>query len=158
MIASNQITRHAGPTPPLARTILCALLLFGLNYGAYADDKTVSTAAAAEKAERCISIRSIKQTKVLDDQNVLFYTTGNRNYKNHLAYPCSGLAVADSFMYRTSESKLCNVDIITVLNRMGGGGTQGASCGLGMFEEIDQQQLDALTKKPVKQNPAKQSP
>ncbi|HSB97252.1 MAG TPA: DUF6491 family protein [Spongiibacteraceae bacterium] len=156
MIASNQVTRYIGATPPLARTVLCALLLFGLNDGSFADDKTANTAATAEKAERCISIRSIKQTKVLDDQNVLFYTAGNRNYKNHLAYPCSGLAIADSFMYRTSESKLCNVDIITVLNRMGGGGTQGASCGLGMFEEIDQQQLDALTKKPVKQKTAEQ--
>jgi hypothetical protein len=95
-------------------------------------------------------LRSIKQTKVLDDQNILFYTNNNKNYKNHLPYPCSGLASANSFMYRTSESKLCNVDIITVLEKFGGNFTQGASCGLGVFEALDQQQLDELTKKPAK--------
>jgi hypothetical protein len=115
----------------------------GLAQFAHAD-------AAPDSAERCITLRSIKQTRVLDDQNILFYTNNNKNYKNHLPYPCGGLASANSFLYRTSESKLCNVDIISVLDRVGGGFTPGAACGLGMFEALDQQQLDELTKKPAK--------
>jgi hypothetical protein len=106
-------------------------------------------AADTDKFERCVQLRSIKQTKILDDQNILFYTSNNKNYKNRLPYPCGGLASADSFMYRTSENKLCNVDLITVLNKLGSSFMPGPSCGLGMFEPLDQQQLDALTKKPA---------
>jgi hypothetical protein len=99
--------------------------------------------------ERCIPLQSIKQTKIVDDQTVIFYV-GSKRYKNRLPHPCSGLAGADRFTYRTTESKLCNVDVITVLNQLGTDYMPGASCGLGMFEPIDQQQLDQLTKKPHK--------
>ena len=109
-----------------------------------------SAAEAGEKAERCIQIRSIKQTKVVDDQTIIFYTAGNRNYKNRLPYTCGGLAIADSFMYRTSVSQLCSVDIITVLNRMGSNFAPGPSCGLGLFEQIDARQLDELTSRPAR--------
>ena len=111
---------------------------------------TAAASVAAAKTERCLTIRSIRQTKVVDDQTIIFYTTGNRNYKNRLPHSCSGLAIADSFSYRTSQSQLCSVDIITVLNRMGSNFAPGPSCGLGEFEEIDPQQLDELTKKPAK--------
>jgi uncharacterized protein DUF6491 len=130
---------------------LSALAMLSFSSMLRADDATAAdNTTATDNAERCITLRSIKQTKILDDQNILFYTSGNRNYKNHLPYPCGGLAVADTFMYRTSESKLCNVDIITVLNKLSSSFMPGPSCGLGMFEPVDQQQLDELTKKPVK--------
>jgi hypothetical protein len=84
-------------------------------------------------AERCIPIKSIKQTKVVDDQNILFYVSGGKVYTNHLPHSCSGLASADTFKYKTSQSELCNVDVITVLNRTGGSLMPGATCGLGEF-------------------------
>jgi hypothetical protein len=56
--------------------------------------------------------------------------------------------MADSFSYRTSQSQLCSIDVISVLNRMGSDFAPGPSCGLGMFEPIDQKQLDELTRKP----------
>lgn len=118
-----------------------------------AAEPTASTepvAAAEDTAERCIPIRSIKQTKVIDDQTIIFYTSGKRNYKNRLPYSCGGLAIADSFMYRTSVSQLCSVDIITVLNRMGSNYGPGPSCGLGVFEQIDARQLDELTGRPAR--------
>lgn len=117
---------------------VAATLLFGQP--ARADDSPAGS-------ERCIPIHSIKQTKVLDDQNIVFYTSNNRNFRNRLPHGCSGLAIADSFMYRTSQSQLCNVDIITVLNRMGSNFTPGPSCGLGMFEPLTAQQLEELTGK-----------
>lgn len=142
-----QITNHG------ARSILFAasvLLLAGIfTTAAVADDTNPpATPAATEQAERCITIRAIRQTKVVDDRTIIFYTTNNRNYKNRLPHSCSGLAMADSFSYSTSQSQLCSVDIITVLNRMGSDLAPGPSCGLGMFEPIDQRQLDELTKKP----------
>jgi hypothetical protein len=138
----------ARPATTLFTTTLLVTATLAIGATAYADDAP----ADSEKLERCVQLRSIKQTKILDDQNILFYTNNNKNYKNHLPYPCGGLASADSFMYRTSESKLCNVDMITVLNKLGTSFMPGPSCGLGMFEPLDQQQLDALTKKPAKQH------
>lgn len=138
--------RFAGMSNTVGAALVATILLFSGSTAVHADDAP----AAAEKAERCIPIRSIKQTKVLDDQSVIFYTNGNKNYVNRLPYSCGGLRMADSFMYRTSQSELCSVDIITVLNRMGSNFAPGPSCGLGMFEEVDKEQLEALTKKPAK--------
>ena len=99
---------------------------------------TTAVQAAGEesgnKTEQCIPIAQIDRTKILDDQNVLFYMRNNRVYKNHLPNRCSGLRAAGTFKYRTSQSQLCNVDIITVLNRTGGDFMPGPSCGLGVFE------------------------
>lgn len=134
----NALIRQYGAVAAAAQ--LAGVLLFGAPV--HADE------AAAPEAERCIQIHSIRQTKVVDDQNVIFYTNNNRNYRNHLPYRCNGLAIADSFMYRTSQSQLCSVDVITVLNRMGSNFAPGPSCGLGMFEPLTEQQLEELTKKP----------
>jgi len=87
-----------------------------------------------DKAQACVPIAQIDHTKILDDQNVLFYMKNRKIYKNHLPNRCAGLKAADTFRYKTSQSQLCNVDIITVLNRTGGDFMPGPSCGLGMFE------------------------
>jgi hypothetical protein len=118
-----------------------------LTTDAFAAEAPAREAPAAGKTERCIPIHSIRQTKVVDDQTIIFYTTGNRNFMNRLSHNCGGLEMADSFSYKTSQSQLCNVDIITVLNRMGSSFAPGPSCGLGEFEPIDAGQLEELTGK-----------
>lgn len=85
-------------------------------------------------AKRCLMVTTIQRTKVVDDQNILFYTHNHKVYNNHLPYACSGLTAANTFKYATSQSQLCNVDIITVLNPISGGYMPGAACGLGSFE------------------------
>lgn len=90
--------------------------------------------AGSTTAERCLSVAAIKRTKVIDDQNILFYTRNHKVYNNHLPYACAGLTVANTFKYATSQSQLCNVDIITVLHQISGGYMPGAACGLGLFE------------------------
>jgi len=92
------------------------------------------TPAPKPKTETCVQIIQIDHTKILDDQNILFYMKDRKIYKNHLPNRCAGLKAADTFRYRTSQSQLCNVDIITVLNRTGGDFMPGPSCGLGVFE------------------------
>lgn len=128
--------------------LFAALILSLATTGASAAEAVADNTAAAGRTERCIPIRSIRQTKVIDDQTIVFYTAGNRNYRNRLPHSCSGLAIADSFSYRTSQSQLCSVDIISVLNRMGSDFAPGPSCGLGEFEAIDSKQLEELTRKP----------
>ena len=47
-----------------------------------------------------------------------------------------GLGFEERFAYKLSTNSLCSVDIITVLQSGGMGLMQGASCGLGSFQQI----------------------
>jgi hypothetical protein len=95
-------------------------------------------------AERCINIHRIRNTEVVDDSNILFYERGDRVYLNRLPHRCPGLRVNRTFMYRTSMSQLCDLDIITVLYDQGFGFMPGASCGLGRFYPITMLEADAM--------------
>lgn len=95
-------------------------------------------------AEHCISLSRIDRTDVIDDSNILFYMKGGDIYLNRLPHRCPGLRWEKAFMYRTSMSQLCNVDIITVLDNMGFGFSPGVSCGLGPFYPISEETAKAL--------------
>jgi len=101
-------------------------------------------------AERCIPLRSISSTKVVDDYNILFYMRGGDIYRNPLPHRCPGLRSERTFMYRTSLSQLCDLDIITVLYDNGFGFTPGPSCGLGRFYPITKEEVKALQNPPRK--------
>lgn len=101
-----------------------------------------------EDAERCISIRQIDRTEVIDDHSILFYMRGGPVYRNQLPHRCPGLRREKTFMYRTSSSWLCDLDIATVLHDRGFGFTPGASCGLGRFQPITEEDVEALKKPP----------
>lgn len=122
MMPTNFFLRCAG-----AAIAAGAILASG---GARADETNPGNQAGAES---CIQIAQIDHTKILDDQNILFHLKNRKIYKNQLPHRCAGLKSADTFRYRTSQSQLCNVDVITVLNRVGGDFMPGPTCGLGMF-------------------------
>jgi hypothetical protein len=67
-----------------------------------------------------------------------------RMYLNTLPHGCPGMHPYDTYMFSTSLSQLCNLDIITILNLAGFGYLRGPSCGLGMFEPVTQEEVDAL--------------
>ena len=90
-----------------------------------------------EEPVRCINLRSIDRTEILDDQNILFYMYGGKIYLNRLSHPATGLDRHQPFMYRTNVSNLCKGEIITVLEDWGFGFTPGASTTLGKFAPID---------------------
>jgi len=83
----------------------------------------------------CVQIRNIQNTRVLDDRTIDFVMNNRQVYRNTLPNSCPSLAFEERFMYKTSLSQLCSVDIITVLQQWGGGLAPGASCGLGKFEK-----------------------
>ena len=112
-----------------SKTVLSiGAVLLSTTGTAWADN--TETAAA----ERCLPVHTIRRTKVVDNQNILFYTYTRKVYINHLPHTCTDLTMGDTFKYATSQSQLCNVDTITVLHETGSGWIPGASCGLGMFE------------------------
>lgn len=100
---------------------------------ALADFKALKRYEATGKVKRCISLNRIQSSRVLDDQTVFFKMRGKKHYVNRLKYKCPSLKREERFMYKTSIGRLCNVDIITVLDSFG---RSWASCGLGKFEEI----------------------
>ena len=100
------------------------------------------------EAERCIPLNRISSTYVVDDYNILFYMRGGKIYRNPLPHRCGGLRSERTFMYRTSMSRLCDLDIITVLYNNSFGITAGASCGLGRFYPITEEEAEALRNAP----------
>ena len=84
----------------------------------------------------CVQISRIRETRVRDDQTIDFIMNGGQVYRNRLPNRCPQLGFEEAFSYKTSISQLCNVDIITVINR-GGSGINGPSCGLGEFQPVE---------------------
>lgn len=83
----------------------------------------------------CVQINSIRQTEVRDDRTIDFILNGNKVYRNTLPNSCPSLGFERRFMYKTSLSQLCSVDIITVLYNSPDL-MRGASCGLGKFQPM----------------------
>ncbi len=88
-------------------------------------------------AKNCISLRNIRNTRIVNDRTIDFHMGGGKVYRNTLPYSCSSLVIEDRFSYRTSMSQLCDVDIIHVLHSYGGRMQEGAGCGLGKFQPVE---------------------
>ena len=119
---------------------------------------SLTSAAAQEDEEeasnepmRCLSMNSIRSTKVLDDGRVLFFNARDKVYLNRLDRECLGLSRSGVFEYKVQSgarhARLCSTDSITVLETSG----RGLNCGLGMFEPLSQDELESLIGGP---NPA----
>lgn len=101
-------------------------------------------ARVAEAPVHCLSLTRIKDSDVLDKKHIVFRMIDGSAYVSVLRHPCPGLTRNKAFLYRTSIGQLCDLDIVTVLDDVGFGLTPGASCGLGMFEPIDEQGIKNL--------------
>jgi hypothetical protein len=96
-----------------------------------------STASAASKAQEylgepqmCVDTYRIKETRIINNQSILFIMRGGERYINYLPVKCTGLVLADGFSYETSISKLCKQDSIKTLSP---GSAPGTTCLLGDF-------------------------
>jgi hypothetical protein len=93
---------------------------------------------------RCVSMGSIRSTRILDDRRVLFVSARDRVYLNRLDRECLGLARAGTFTYRVQSGarhvRLCATDSITVIETTG----RGLNCGLGTFDPLSQDELENL--------------
>jgi hypothetical protein len=118
---------------------------------------SLATAAAQDDDEgsdeplRCLSMNSIRSTKVVDDARVLFFQARDKIFLNRLDRECLGLARYGTFEYRVQSgarhARLCDTDSITVLETTG----RGLNCGLGRFEPLSQEEVESLIVGP---NPA----
>jgi hypothetical protein len=99
---------------------------------------------SAEEPVRCIQASRIDRTEIIDERTVVFYMRGRRIYVNHLDRACPGLDRGKPFAYRTTNSRLCSIDTITVLENSAFGMTRGFSCRLGEFEPADEEVIALL--------------
>jgi hypothetical protein len=99
--------------------------------------KELAAYQPAGEPVNCISINQIRSTKILANDVIDFKMAGGKVYRNKLPSSCPGLTFEDRFSYRTSLSRLCNVDIIRVLHNNGGHLEEGAGCGLGKFQPVE---------------------
>lgn len=104
---------------------------------------------ADDNSKRCINIRSLKRTEVVNDLSILFYMPGKKIYHNILPRRCSGLARERRFSYEVRSGSLCRMDMIRVLYDSGPGLRPGAACSLGMFHLVSQEDADAIRDKSV---------
>lgn len=118
-------------TMAVAAASVTAALLSGT---AMAEEDKLAKYQPTGKKVSCIETYQINESKVLDNQTVLFRVNGNKYYMNHLPNRCSGLKIQDGFSYTLrGVNKLCNVDTITPVKT---GGAIYGPCPLGEFEEV----------------------
>ena len=125
-------------------TLIVAFMAFGGH--SLADDDGEMTRAEKRLArvmedykptgevKSCIPLRFLRDSTIIDDKTIFFKGIGGKGYMNRLPHRCPRLASEERFMYSTSISMLCKMEIITVLDSFG---RQWGSCGLGEFEEME---------------------
>jgi hypothetical protein len=129
-----------------AIAVICLTMLSARSLAADPATADSDPTADVEKGKFCLKLINIDSSSILDSQHLLFITTDKRMYLNTLPRVCSGLKPGDTYEFSTPLNRLCNQDIITKLTYGGRGFIPGVSCGLGMFEEVTQEQVEALKK------------
>ena len=118
--------------------LVSAVAALGCGASSVMSAKTEPAAVrAVGEPVNCVSLTQIRSTKVVDNSTIDFKMAGGKTYRNSLPYSCPGLKFEDRFLYRTSLSQLCNVDIVRVLHDYGGRLQEGAGCGLGKFQPVE---------------------
>jgi hypothetical protein len=96
----------------------------------------------------CITLSNVKETAAVDDSTILFYMRGSKKvtYRSSLPLTCPNLAREGRFSYRTQMNRLCDSDVITVLEQFGVGLRDGFTCRLGSFYPIPYEEAELLRK------------
>ena len=133
---------------------LACVLSLTTNQSLFADE--VDEDVDDDNARKCISVRTLKRTEVVDDHHILFFMSGNTVYINRLPRTCNGLSREGRFSYTTSSRSLCSFDNIRILSDAGGGLHEGRSCRLGLFaltsiEAVEDARKRALEAPPIKE-------
>jgi hypothetical protein len=112
-------------------------LFVALSVSASAKQAAQDPYKAVGQPVSCIPISSYSSTHIRDDQTIDFEVNTKTIYRNKMPYSCPGLAAEGRFLFKTSMSQICSVDMISVLQNFGGTFSEGAHCGLGTFQKME---------------------
>lgn len=127
----------------MKKTLLGAALSIVLVSGAIADDSMSKLDKAIKKfdrtgeTERCVSPYRIRQTRVVDDNHIIFEMVGRKTLLNVLPRKCHSLGFQETILYTVRGGQLCRGDIFSVL---GHGGRTSNSCVFGDFEQLEKKE------------------
>ncbi len=96
------------------------------------------------KPLKCINIKRMRNTKIVDDLRILFYMRGKSDYLNILPRQCRGLSREGRFSYRVSANTLCQLDSIRLLYDGAMGLEEGISCRLGFFHGVTEEDIEMI--------------
>jgi hypothetical protein len=136
MLASNRF-------PLTSLGVVASLLLFSASTRAQQGED--DDEAFDRTPRKCITTARIRTTDILDDRTIIFHMRGNQEvYRVYLPNECPGLARNDRFAYQARNSQICNVDLITVLEQIGGRLDATFTCRLGEFIPITREEAEEL--------------
>jgi hypothetical protein len=120
----------AAETPPSVDAILSG----ATNDGGYA------------KTQRCLRTDMISRTRVLNDRYIVFETGRSQRWLAKLGQACPMLRPDSKLQFDVRDPRLCQWDAVRVLLDNGPGRfpTPGPPCQMPEFQEVTQQQVDAL--------------
>ena len=80
--------------------------------------------------------RGIKSTNIIGNQAIEFRMRSGVTYINVLPKACPSLTRNRILSWETSLSRLCHLDILKVLDRVGSNVQMVGACGLGYFHPL----------------------
>lgn len=132
----------------LEKTMLwrTSILLFPLSsLIAFTPSQAQESEAEVEPETRtCISTRSIRRTRIIDDRNVLIYLSARRIYHNVLRNNCRGLKRLGTFSYNSSDGQMCEGDGIAGIHGAWDDVRPIPQCWLGVHRRISREEANAL--------------
>ena len=99
-----------------------------------ADARALAEARPVGEPVDCIAIHLMRDSNARDDRTIDFFLADGRVMRNRLRNECPGLAFEDRFSYRTSLTRLCSTDPITVFTS---DGARGPTCAIGTFQQVE---------------------
>ncbi len=137
----------------MKQTLRGAVFVFsiGMAMSATASDATASEVGGplppkladyelTGETETCLPQHRIKQTIPIDNRHIVFRLNNGERYVSRLGGTCSGLRSGGAITYTVGPPKLCNTDIIRVLDPASNG--VRSTCGLGVFEKLQTRSTD----------------
>lgn len=110
-----------------------AALLACIAAPVIAAPREVPPATPTGPAVDCIS--TINMRSQVRSDRVIDFTVARKTYRNTLPQACPSLGFEQRFAYTLPTTRLCSVDIITVIRDPVL--SAGPSCGLGKFQPVD---------------------
>jgi hypothetical protein len=93
---------------------------------------------------RCIAVRRIRSSTVLDDRHVALQVAGNSYYLVQFRNRCPQLERNSTISYETRTGQLCALDSIRAVLSYGGAPRMGPPCQIPGFQEVTREQLAAI--------------